>query len=272
MSYKDIIVHQTDGAGSARSLDAAIKLARDNDAHLTGVYVLNYPAVPTFVQAEVPTELIQQGYQTLREAAHQCKKAFEAKCEREGVRGEFRLMEGDPVEALTLCAYYSDLVIAAQPDPDHPSIQDRVPEGVVMAAGRPLLAVPYVGDVDKFGRRVMLAWNGTREATRAVHDALPLLIKAESVVVFGVNPENDDHIAGADLALHLSRHGVKAEPRHIVAPDLEIGDALLSATSDLGIDLLVMGAYGHSRLRELVLGGATRQVFRAMTCPVLLSH
>ena len=86
MSYKDIIVHQTDGAGSARSLDAAIKLARDNDAHLTGVYVLNYPAVPTFVQAEVPTELIQQGYQTLREAAHQCKKAFEAKCEREGVR------------------------------------------------------------------------------------------------------------------------------------------------------------------------------------------
>ena len=272
MAFKDLIVHQTDGAGSKRSLEVAMALALDNDAHLTGVYVLNYPAVPTFVQAEVPPELIQQGYETIRKAAAECREAFEASCQREGVRGEFRVMEGDPVEAMALCARYSDLVIAAQPDPDHPAVQDRVPEGLVMASGRPLLAVPYAGKLGKIGQRVMVAWNGSREATRAIHDAMPFLEKAESVVVFGVDPESDDHIAGADLALHLSRHGVNAEPRHVVAPDLEVADALLSTVSDLNIDLLVMGAYGHSRLREFVLGGATRQVFRSMTCPVLLSH
>lgn len=272
MTYKDLIVHQSDSEGSKRSLSAAIDLARRYDAHLTGVYILNYPPVPTFVQADVPPELIQQGYQTIRKAAEECKSAFEEVVGREGVRGEFRIMEGDAVEAMALCGRYSDLMIAAQPNPDQPASEDRVPEGAVMGAGRPMLVVPYAGPVEVAGKRVMVAWNGTREATRAVHDAMPFLTAADSVIVYGVNPESDDHIAGADLALHLSRHGVKAEPKHIVAPDIEVGDALLSATSDLSIDLLVMGAYGHSRLREMVLGGATRGIFQAMTCPVLLSH
>lgn len=272
MAYKDIIVHQSDSDGSNRSLGAAIGLAKANDAHLSGVYVLNYPPVPTFVQADVPPELIQQGYQSIRQAAEDRRKAFETAVQREGVRGEFRLMEGDPVEAVALCARYSDIVVAVQPDPDHPDVGDRVPEGVVMAAGRPVLMVPYAGSTKTDAKRVMIAWNGTREATRAVHDAMPFLQGAESVLVYGVNPESDDHIAGSDLALHLSRHGVNAQPKHIVAPDIAVADALLSAISDHSIDLLVMGAYGHSRLRELVLGGATREVFQSMTCPVLLSH
>lgn len=272
MAFKDLIVHQSDGAGSKRSLAAAIELARRNDAHLTGVYVLNYPPVPTFVQADVPPELIEQGYETMRKSAEERKTEFEETVRREGIRGEFRIMEGDAVEAVVLCARYCDLVITEQPDPDHPNSKDRIPEGTVMGAGRPVLVIPYAGPTDVAGKRVMIAWNGTREATRAVHDAMPFLTAAESVVVYSVNPDNDDHIAGADLALHLSRHGVNAEPKHVVAPDIEVEDALLSAISDLDIDLLVMGAYGHSRLRELILGGATRGVFQAMTCPVIMAH
>jgi nucleotide-binding universal stress UspA family protein len=272
MAYKDLLVHQNDENSSKRNLDVAIGLAQRFDAHLTGVHVLNYPTVPGMGQAEVPVEIIQQRYEEMRALAEERKKAFDARIGKDGVRGEFRVMEGDPVEAVALCAHYCDLAIVGQPDPDNPSLFDRVPEGLVMAAGRPVLVVPYTSTAADFGKRALVAWNGTREATRAVHDAMPFLSAAEAVFVFCVNPDDSGHIAGADLALHLSRHGVKAEPKHIVAPDLDVGDALLSTASDLDVDLIVMGAYGHSRLRELVLGGATRDLFNAMTCPVIFSH
>lgn len=272
MSYKDLVVHQNDAAANGRNLDMALALARHFDAHLTGVHVLSYPTVPGIGQAEVPVEIIQQRYEEIRKEAEAQRAAFDDRIDREGVKGEFRIMEGDPVEAMALCAHYSDLVVVGQPDPDNPSMHDRVPEGLMMSAGRPVLVTPYTGAGAAPGRRVLVAWNGTREATRAVHDAMPFLTGADKVIVFCVNPDNDDHIAGADLALHLSRHGVAVEPRRIVAPDLEVGDALLSAASDFEAGLIVMGAYGHSRLRELVLGGATRSVFQAMTCPVLFSH
>src|SRR5690606_8100412 len=188
------------------------------------------------------------------------------------VRGEWRVMDGDPVDAMTLCTRYADIAVVGQANPDEPGINARMVPELLLAAGRPILVVPYVGTYTSFGRRIMVAWNGNREATRAVHDALPLLKKAEQVIVFCVNPSDDQHIPGSDMALHLSRHGVNAEPRHVVAPDIGVGDALLSAAADHAVDVLVMGGYGRSRLRELVLGGATRQILQSMTVPVLLSH
>ena len=106
----------------------------------------------------------------------------------------------------------------------------------------------------------MVAWSATRESTRAVHDAMGMLEKADEVVVFSVNPEDKDHIAGADICTHLARHGVNATPRHIVAPDMRVGDSILSAVADNGIDMLVMGGYGHSRLREFILGGVSQHL------------
>ncbi len=118
----------------------------------------------------------------------------------------------------------------------------------------------------------MIAWRATREATRAVHDAMPVLEQAEEVIVCSVNPDDRDHLAGAEICTHLARHGVNATPRHIVAPDMGVADCILSAVADNGIDLLVMCGYGHSRLRELAFGGATREIMHAMTCPVMISH
>jgi nucleotide-binding universal stress UspA family protein len=147
---------------------------------------------------------------------------------------------------------------------------------VMLASGRPVLAIPYAGQFEQIGERVLVAWNASREATRAVNDALPLLMGAKAVTILAVNPkhgiEGHGDVPAADIALHLARHGVKAEAAHTIAKDISEGDALLSYAADLGADLIVAGGYGHSRAREMVFGGATRTLLQEMTVPMLLSH
>jgi nucleotide-binding universal stress UspA family protein len=147
---------------------------------------------------------------------------------------------------------------------------------VTLASGRPILVVPYAGRFETVGRCVLIAWNVSREAARAVADAMPLLAAADVVTVLAVDPPpgpgGDGDLPGADIALHLGRHGVEAQIERTVSADVPIGEVLLSRAADLGADLLVMGAYGHSRTRELLLGGATRSILASMTIPVLMSH
>ena len=141
-----------------------------------------------------------------------------------------------------------------------------------MNSCRPVIAVPFAGKFKTLGKRVLVAWNGTREAARATHDALPFLTHADKVVVLSVNASGKVHIPGADISTHLARHGVDVEIHNREGNDVSVGDAILNAVSDYGADLLVIGAYGHSRVRELVLGGVTRHLLRHMTIPVLMSH
>jgi nucleotide-binding universal stress UspA family protein len=140
------------------------------------------------------------------------------------------------------------------------------PEQVALASGRPVLIVPYAGHFDNVGRRVLIAWNATREAARAVSDAMPLLTSTELVTVLTIDPREGPHghgkLPGADIALHLARHGVEAQIERTVSAGMPVGEVLLSRVADLGADLIVMGAYGHSRAREVLLGGATRSVLR----------
>jgi nucleotide-binding universal stress UspA family protein len=158
--------------------------------------------------------------------------------------------------------------------------EEDVPAGfaehVVLAAGRPVLMIPYAGQPAALGERVLVAWNASRESTRALTDALPLLQRAAQVDVLTVNarPGRDGHgeMPGADIALYLARHGVSANVHPTHGEDIGVGEWLLSRAADLGTDLIVMGAYGHSRLREMVLGGATRTILQSMTVPVLMSH
>ncbi len=141
-----------------------------------------------------------------------------------------------------------------------------------MNSCRPVIALPFAGEFKTLGRRVLVAWNGSREAARATHDALPFLTQADKVMVLSVNATGEEHIPGADISTHLARHGVGVEIHNRVQGNIGVGDAILNAASDYGADLLVIGAYGHSRLRELVLGGVTRHLLRHMTVPVLMSH
>ncbi|MFM7611939.1 MAG: universal stress protein, partial [Alphaproteobacteria bacterium] len=149
-------------------------------------------------------------------------------------------------------------------------------ERVLFDSGRPVLAIPFAGNFKSIGKRVLVGWNASREATRALHDALPLIAKAENTTVFLANPKRGlgahGEEPGADIARHLARHGLKVEVTKAVAEDVADSALLLNHASDMGADLLVMGAYGHSRLREFILGGVTRSLLREMTVPVLLSH
>jgi nucleotide-binding universal stress UspA family protein len=147
-----------------------------------------------------------------------------------------------------------------------------VPERVVLESGRPTLMIPYAGDFERVGGRVLVAWNATREAARAVADTLPLLVRAEQVVVLEIDPAEGRMAPGPGLVAHLRRHGVEAEARHTVSAGIALGEILLSTIADAGSDLLVMGAYGHSRVHELALGGVTRTILEEMTIPVVMSY
>jgi len=181
--------------------------------------------------------------------------------------------------AVPRAARLADLVIAGQSDPNDPEtyIDDQFAENLVLSAGRPVLFWPYTGEFPSIGERVFVAWDGGREATRAAHDATPFLEHAKrttvAAVVDGASEAAATRIPAADAALMLARHARDVNVLNIDTGDgSSVGDTLLSRAYETGSDLLVMGAYGHARWRELVMGGATRTVLASMTRPVLMSH
>jgi nucleotide-binding universal stress UspA family protein len=280
MTYKTLLV-QIDGtkANSGR-LQAAIGLARAHEAHLTGLYIIRESDLPGFVTAQLPRDAIEAQRASADEAAAAAVAAFLAKADREGINADARTaraQEHDMSAMIARQARYADLVVAGQADPDEPGPGGRhLLEDLVLSAGRPVLAIPYIGASRPIGRTVTVAWDAGRESARAVADAMPFLETAKKVHVVMVNPvsSTEAHGAepGADIALSLARHGIKAEAHSIAAPDLEEGDAILSWLADSGSDLLVMGLYGHARFRELVLGGVSRRMLESMTVPVLMAR
>jgi nucleotide-binding universal stress UspA family protein len=281
MSYKDLLVVLGSEASARGRLELAAMLAERFEAHLVGLYARPIPEPPRHLGYYDPA-LLEPFFQEVRmqaqeEAAKQ-REAFEHVAGLRGISAEWREvpegLEADPA----LHARYADLTILGQLDPDRGEaelLRPR-PEHVTLASGRPVLAVPYAGHFASVGQRVLIGWTATREAARAVSDAMPLLMSAERVTVLTIDPHEGPRghgeLPGADISLHLSRHGVKAEVERTVSADLPVGEVLLSRAADLGVDLLVIGAYGHSRARELLLGGVTRTLLRSMTVPVLMSH
>lgn len=276
MAYKDILVYADGSAVAAARLDVAAAIARDHEAHLTALHVRPLPYIPADLTGGVPSMVVEWQEEWSHEQATQAKKAVDEAVRRTGQEIEWRLVRGDIGETALLHSRYVDLAVVSQGavEGKPAAAGDELPEMLVMAAGRPALMVPQYGKFPSLGERVMIAWNRTRESARAVHDALPILKRAKSVIVMEVNPKTSEapHIAGADIATHLARHGVKAEVSSTLAEDIEVGDAILSRIADLGADLLVMGAYGHSRLREYAFGGATLHILRHMTVPVFMAH
>lgn len=275
MAFKDILVHVDGSPHAGIRLDLALKLAADHQAHLIALNVRTRSKVPSMVTAQFGTEMdtiLAQGDDEMAVAA---KALVDARAAVAGLSVEWRDVTGDMLETIALHARYCDLVIIGQTAPD--SLDGgSLPDDLILAIGRPMLVVPYAGRFQSVGRRVLVAWNASREATRAVHDAMPILCRADLVRVIAVNPGHGmaghGDIPGADICLHLSRHGVKAICEHIRSDEVEAGAMLLNRASDEDCDLLVMGGYGRSRLREMVLGGATHHLLRHMTVPVLLSH
>jgi nucleotide-binding universal stress UspA family protein len=285
MALKDILVHLDGGPRSMANLAVAAGLARRHDAHLAALHVIDLPQSDYLYGASMPfagtgpERLVEEMRAEAMAAAQPIEAAFRDCLRREGLAGEWRMVEGDTPATLSLHARYADLLVVGQPNPYSAgggSPRDAVVVTALMSSGRPVLAVPFAGDFPVLGDHVLVAWNASREATRAVNDALPLLEKAGRVTILAVNPRGGigghGDVPAADIALHLARHGVRAEAAHTVATDIPDGEALLSYAADIGADMMVCGGYGHSRARELVFGGVTRTLLHEMTIPVFLSH
>lgn len=274
MSLKRLFVHYDDSERSRRALAMALALADAHDAHVIGCGVETYPAVPGFVGAQVPAEVYENIAAEVRRALAAAKASFEEACRKAGRedRAEWQQAEGDPARALAAAARCTDLILLGQSKPgEDPAHIEALPDDLVMVSGRPILVVPYIGAPKTTGEKVLIAWTNTREAARAAMDSLPLLQQAKSVTVLTVDDGGSGVLPGADIARWLAEHGVNVETAHFGA-DIEPADAILNHVSDNGFDLIVMGAYGHSRLRETVLGGTTRSILKHMTAPVVLAH
>jgi nucleotide-binding universal stress UspA family protein len=286
MSYKTIVVHINDERRLPGLLTAATTMASHHGAHLIGLSVVPPIFVPPASDiAIVVPSLIEAHRDAYRLEERRMKLAFESatqkECSQGAFKAEWRSVDAghlaSSIQVIMPIARTCDLVIASQADPDWSStVMLDVPDELATDSGRPVLVIPNAPRAAFAIKRVLIAWNGRREATRAVFDALPLLKKADEVSVIWINPQNDSDEAGdlpaTDLCLALARHGVKCGEGACVAPKLSAGETLLSEATKFGWDILVMGCYGHSRLREFILGGATRHVLSQMTIPVLMSH
>jgi nucleotide-binding universal stress UspA family protein len=284
MSFKDILVHLDASPRSATRLAVAADLAARFGAHLTGLAVVDMPPADVFYgfpSAFMDVQRAEEVIERLRDArlaeAATIETAFRETLRRNNLAGEWRLIEGIVDEVVTLHTRYSDLVVIAQPDPD-----DRTGRGATLSArtlmtsGRPMLIIPFAGEFEQVGRHILVGWDGSGEAARALNDSIPLLQQAKKVTVLAINPRpgigGDGDVPAADIARHLARHDVKAEAAHTVATGISEGDALLSYVADIGADMLVCGLYGHSPLRERAFGGVTRSLLTEMTVPVLMAH
>lgn len=279
MSYKSILVHVDDTPQAGERGRIAAQLALANDAHLIGLALTQLAPLAYFVGGgfDLSDASLAAQVEASTQAAQKALVQFEAMAKRMGVSSFERRLDADEAWAgFSLQARYCDLAVVGQTDvrPEAPGQVGDFAEYVLMNNPRPTLVIPAAGQVASIGQHILIGWNASMEAARAVAAAIPLLRAAQQVELVVLNAEREPYGVhgaepGADIALYLARHGVKINvSRHSV--DKDVGDALISCAADHSSDLIVMGAYGHSRFREMMLGGATRAALQSMPVPVLL--
>ena len=277
MAYKTILVHCDASRGTAGRLRIAADLADRFGGHVIGLHVRRAFQAPAFTDAGPAMDSLYQTYETaVRAEEAMAAAAFRDAVGSKGLSGDWRVADGYVDEILTAQARVADLVIVGQAEPDGPptTTPSDLAESVAMAAECPVLIVPFIGAAKPPGKTMMLCWNDSREAKHAAVGAMPLLAAAEKVIVLIVDPKTgrDREQPGADIAVWLARHGVKVTVQLDSATDSDVGGVILSRAADHDVDLIVMGIYGHSRLRERVLGGASRTLLASMTAPLLVAH
>lgn len=277
MPGRDVLVVIDNAATAGHLLAPASVLAQRFDARLTGFFPTGLPAATSFGDLASGAQLVEAFMTAQREEAVKAEAAYRQELGKLQVTGDWITREADFGESVTALGRLFDLVVVAQANPDLPSPAPRMlPEDLVQALGRPVLVIPYAGEFAEFDQHVLVAWNGSRESARALHDAMFLIERADAVTVIEVDPPGNTpglvDLGVADVVAALKRRGVEATAVPAVSGGTPVADVILSRAADLSADLVVMGAYGHSRLRELVLGGVSRGIFQEMTVPVLMSH
>jgi nucleotide-binding universal stress UspA family protein len=274
---KDILVGLPAGDTPAGVVEYSVSVATTFDAHLAGLTFAYEPIVPgTMFDGFTPDILA-----TFRAESEKLGRAAIAKfneaARRAGLSAEAHMLETGPAGAGELfaeIARHYDLAVLPQSAPETEGREELMIEATLFGSGRPILVVPYIQNAGLMLDRVLVCWDGSRAAARAIGDAMPFLERAKAIEIVTVAKQQapSGELPGADIARHLARHKIKVEFKRIVANDIDVASAILSHAADSGADLVVMGGYGHSRLREFVLGGATRGMLESMTVPVLMSH
>ncbi|SDD84845.1 Universal stress protein family protein [Cupriavidus sp. YR651] len=279
MHYATVLVHLDASRRVYQRLHLAVHLALEFNAKLIGLLVVGKPD-PTAMRYLVDGDRYLASYtEWQHQVGERARLEFVGATDKLAINTEFRAPSWATAATVLTEAHRSDLVILGQHDPtdDAAYAERQFIESVVLQCGRPVLVVPYAGWFPSVGKNVMVAWNGTSESARAIRDALPLLQRANNIdVVSCPQPDALSEPSGSPpqyAADWLGSHGVTAHLRTCPAGNgNETGEMLLSEAANRNADLIVMGAYGHSRTRELVLGGVTRTLLRSMTVPVLMSH
>ena len=274
---KDIVVNIPPGVHDGAGV-FALSAATVFDAHVSGViyrYLFEMPG--TIMGASAAAAVIATQRRENEKAVADAASAFERAATLAGVAHDHITPEVSltraPEQFGKLARTY-DLAIVGQPDPDRGGPEELIVEGALFGSGRPVLVVPYTQKDAMKLDHITVCWDGSRAAARAVADATPFLRKSKAIDVLMVQSKEAPagEVVGADMAQHLARNGLKVTLERLTAPDLKVADAILSYVADRGSDLLVMGGYGHSRLREFILGGVTREILSSMTLPTLMSH
>jgi nucleotide-binding universal stress UspA family protein len=274
---RDIVVNLSVIKGGGAVGDYAVSVASALNAHLAGIAFVYDPIVPVSATGYIPAEVIERQQSDNEAAAKAAIYSFAQATGRAGLSAEPLTISASLAgagEQFGRIARRFDLAIVGQAEPETSTIEDIIAEVTLFESGRPMIMVPYIQKAPLKLDNVMVCWDGSRQAARAIGDAMPLLEKAGRVeiVIIANDPGKQDEIEGVDMGQHLARHGLKIEVERIPGGDIDVADALLSHAADSGADFMVMGGYGHSRLREFVLGGVTRSIFRSMTVPTLMAH
>jgi nucleotide-binding universal stress UspA family protein len=274
MGIKDILVHVDDSADCNERLRATFNVAKIFDSHVSGLYVPGY--VPFNYYGNSLTAEVYDAFELIRKRrSDSARKLFENECEIASWRTKsmLKIAEGDVVKNLVEYSAYNDLLVLGQVDLSKPENRGRnILREIPVESSSPTLLIPYIGTQETIGKNVLIAWDGSREAARAIHISLPFLKRADVVNIISIGIARKDNLFENDIGDHLSHHGVVAKHHYVNSTSSSDAESLLSWVSDFNADLLVMGIYGHTRLREYIIGGMSRTILESATVPVLLSH
>lgn len=273
MSFKTILVHLADDPQHRNRLMFAHRLAAQHDAHVVALFITR-PTHKAIAGRGASSSYHAEMRRAAEEKAEALRLEFDQYCNDAGISHSWVVEDGDHLELLAQHAHIADLAIVSQAHPDY--LEDYVimqlPEHMTISAGCPVMVMPDGGIEGDIGKNVLIAFKLSRESARATRCALPMLKTADKVTVLTIGKDNDLIVRPQEVLTYLERHGVKAESIVDVGDDDDAGDVILAHAAHIKADMLVMGAYGHSKLHEFLWGGATRKVFAKSKIPLFVSH
>ena len=273
MTIQDIVVYVDNDKDCENRLESATSLSKTFEARLSGLYLLQKISIPAYAGAYVPVEVFETNDEETEKLRDKAEAVFTAKAVSQKIDSQFQAVEGDVASELNRSSCYADLLIVPQRKNDRFDFNPYYQlSDVLLGAACPVLLLPDTKPPALPPQTALLAWNGERECARALKAAMPMLSKVTKIDIVSINDQGGENSDTKMITDHINRHGIKTEVHYLQGSHFDNGKALLTQATELGSEMLIMGAYGHSRIRELMLGGTTRHVLENTELPILFSH